>query len=284
MKPRLLYAVYLVAVTAVWLYVQFPARTIQAYVVQKARLAAPELSVAVAAADFRFPLGVRLERVKLSHQGAPALDLEWLDLQPGWRILLPGQAEFGFTARLAAGRARGRVALIREGRWMPRSLRLDLEAVQVAAIPLLSRQAGREITGACSSQVVYTPEEGSATVQAELVLENGRVEIRQPMIRRRDLSFARVDSRIEARGRAVALRRLTWQGTEIDGELSGHLEIKTPLEASAIEIRGELRPHPGFLAELRQTIPERLMPKPGPGGRYAVQLTGTLARPQYRLR
>ena len=284
MKQRFLYALYLAAVTAVWFYVQFPARAIQAYAVQKTAGLAPGLSLAVAAVDFRFPLGVRFDRVALSYQGAPALNLEWLEVRPGWKTLLPGQAAFGFETRIEGGRARGRVELAGAPQWAPRFLRLELESIRVADLPILVRQAGREITGVCGGEIVYTPEDATTMAQAHLVLENGRVEIRQPMIKRRSLSFARIDSQIALQARSVALRRVVWQGPEIDGEFSGSVEIKAPLETSQIDIRGDMRPHAGFLTELRQTIPERLMPKPGPGGRYAVQLTGTVANPQYRLR
>ena len=284
MKQRSLYFLYLVAVTAVWLYVQFPARAIQAYAVQKAAALTPGLSMAVEAVNLSFPLGVRFDEVALSYQGAPALNLDWLELHPGWKSLMPGQAAFAFQSALGEGKVLGRIEMVRGPDWKPKFLHLDLEAVSVADLPILAQQTGRKITGICSGEIVCGPEDAAAEAKAHLVLENGRVEIRQPVIKRESLEFARVDAQIEVQRRSVALRRIVWQGPEIDGEFSGTVEIKSPLETSRIEIRGDLRPHAGFLTELGQTIPERLLPKPGPGGRYAVQLAGTVAKPHYRWR
>ncbi|HDI60390.1 MAG TPA: type II secretion system protein GspN [Desulfobacteraceae bacterium] len=283
MNRRILYAAYLVAITVVWLYVQFPAGTIRAYAIQKTASLVPGLAMTVDSVDLDFPLAVRFEDVSLSYRGDLALGLSWVEWRPGWKSLIPRRIDVDFETKIDKGRIQGRLELTRAPEWAPKRFQLELEAVQLADLPILARQIGRKISGRCGGEMVYDKENGNARFQAELFLENGQIEIRQPMIKRSALSFSRIDSEIEARGRSVNLRRIAWQGAEIDGEASGTIALKAPLATSELEIRGEAKPHSRFLTELRQTLPERLMPKPGPGGRYKVQLTGTVTKPHYRL-
>lgn len=283
MKRWILYTAYLVAITAVWLYVQFPAGTIRAYAVQKAASLVPGLVMTVDAVNLEFPLAVRFDRVSLSYRGDSVLGLSWVDVHPGWQTLLSGKVAAGFETQVDKGRIHGWLELVRAPEWAPKRFQLELEAVQLADLPILARQIGRKISGRCNGEMVYEATNAAPRLQAQLSLQDGQVEIRQPMIKRSALSFSRIDSEIEARGRSVNLRRIVWQGAEIDGEASGTIALKAPLSTSELEIRGEVKPHAGFLTELRQTLPERLMPKPGPGGRYKVQLTGTVTEAHYRL-
>lgn len=283
MKQRLFYAAYLVAITAVWLYVQFPAGTIRAYAVQKAASLVPGLAMTVDSVNLKFPLAVRFDRVSLSYCGDSVLGLSWVDVHPGWQTLLPGKVAAGFETQVDKGHIQGRLELVRAPEWAPKRFQLELEAVQLADLPILARQIGRKISGRCNGEMVYEAANDTSRLQAQLSLQDGQVEIRQSMIKRSALSFSRIDSEIEARGRSVNLRRIAWQGAEIDGEASGTIALKAPFATSEVEIRGELKPHAGFLNELRQSLPERFMPKPGPDGRYKVQLTGTVTKPHYRL-
>jgi type II secretion system protein N len=279
-----LYGLFFIGVTAIWMYVQFPARAVEAYAVQKVAGLVPELNLAVAEVALSFPAAVRFDGVSVQYQGEPALNLDRLRLRPGWKTLLPGKAVFGFQAEIGEGKAGGRVELSTRPEFSTDFLSLDLDSVQVANLPILVRRAGRELAGLCNGELHYTSEDPPAAMKGRLVLENGRVEVRLPMIKRQSLSFAKIESEIDIKGRSLTLRRLVWQGPELDGEFSGTVEIKSPLETSQIELLGNMLLHPAFLTELHQTIPQRLMPKPGPGGRYGVQFSGTLANPRYRLR
>jgi type II secretion system protein N len=283
MNRRILYAAYLVAITFVWLYVQFPAGTIRAYAVQKAASLVPGLAMTVDSVHLKFPLAVRFDRVSLSYRGDSVLGLSWVDVHPGWQTLLPGKAAAGFETQVDKGRIHGRLELVRAPEWAPKRFQLELEALQLADLPILARQIGRKISGRCNGEMVYEAANDNSRLQAQLSLQDGQVEIRQPMIKRRTLSFTRIDSKIDGQGRSVNLRRIAWQGAEMDGEVSGAIALKAPLATSGMDIRGEIRLHSGFLTELRQTLPERLIPKPGPDGRYKVQLTGTVTKPHYRL-
>ncbi len=279
-----LYGLFFVGVTAIWLYVQFPVRAVETYAVGKVAGLMPELSLAVAEVAFSFPAAVRFDRVSVQYQGRPALNLDRLRLRPGWKTLLPGKAAYGFQAELGAGKASGRIEFSTQPEFSTEFLSLDLQSVQVADLPLLVRRVGREMTGLCNGALLYTAGDFPAAVKGRLFLENGRVEVRLPMLKRQSLSFAKIDSEIDIKGRSLTLRRLGWQGPELDGEFSGTAEIKSPLEKSQIELLGNMLFHPAFLTELHQTIPQRLMPKPGPGGRYGVEFSGTVANPRYRWR
>lgn len=283
MNRWVLYAAYLVVVTVVWLYVQFPAGTIRAYAIQKTASLVPGLAMTVDSVDLGLPLAVRFEGVSLSYRGDPALGLPWVEWRPGWKTLIPGRIDVDFETKIDKGRIQGWLELTRAPEWAAKRFQLELKAVQLTDLPILARQIGRKISGRCDGEMVYEATNAAPRLQAQLSLQDGQVEIRQPMIKRSALSFSRIDSEIEARGRSVNLGRIAWQGAEIDGEASGTIALKSTLATSELEIRGEVKPHARFLAELRQTLPERLMPKPGPGGRYKVQLTGTVTKPHYRL-
>lgn len=284
MERRLFYAIYLVAVTAIWLHVLFPSRALRDFAIKAAAGFVPGLSLAVGQVNFNLPLGVSFGDVTVQYRDAQLSRLERLRLRPEWKTLLPGWAAFSFQTEIGGGKVRGRVAIETAPVLCLKSLHLELETLQMAAFPVIFRQIGREASGLCSGEVVWDSDRPGAVLEAHLSLENGRIEIRHPLIKRRSLSFAKIDAEIDMRGPSLSLRRMVWQGPEIDGEFSGTLQVRSPLEASQIEIGGELRPHPIFLTELRQTIPERLMPQPDPGGRYGVLFTGTVAKPKYRLR
>ncbi len=282
MRRHLAHTVFVIAVTVFWLYWQFPAGAVKQFVICRAASLAPQLTFAVERVDFSFPIGVDFKNLAVVHSGVPVLSIARLRLVPTWQSLQPHRAVFDLAADIQGGSASGRIDLDTGAAAGVQTLRLNLDRIQLAGLPFWKRYANRGLTGLCNGRIVWTPGRKGQAMQASFILENGSLEIRLPLLEGQALSFARIESEIEVHDHMVTLRRIVWKGPEIDGEGSGTIHMKTPLDSSPVEIRGKIRPSPAFLAHLRQSIPQPLMPEPGPGGGYAIAVAGTLADPRYR--
>ena len=91
--------------------------------------------------------------------------------------------------------------------------------------------------------------------------------------------------RVELIDRRIRISRLSVKGQEVNGNATGTIVLREPFDASALNISGQILPHPSFIRDLAGMIPAGMISeKTISGGGIPFRISGTLANPAFSLK
>jgi len=122
-------------------------------------------------------------------------------------------------------------------------------------------------------------------LSARLVLAEIRMEL--PVIG--DFQFRHIQADIDWLGEKLRIDSFTAEGDQMDGSLSGRIEVKTPFEKSRLQITGVVHLKPEALTRLKAVFPGGSIPnqKTDGGGQnifWPFEITGTFDSPMFSLK
>jgi len=285
-KPgkRVGYVLYLLAAVGLCLYILFPGELFRKHITARsAHLLAP-YRVEVAQVKPAFPPGLQLQGVTLRHNQRELLQIASARVSPVYTALFsPGHT---FEARAAhwGGNLHSRlnVAVIQDQAIITAST--TLTAVALEAIPELARISGRTLTGRLSGNVLWESSQPTEAVTADLTVFDGQVGLLIPWIDIKRVDFQRIDTALALNRQHLLVKRCVFVGEQISGDLSGSIQLRTPLGESLLTLTGTIRLHPDFFHQLQSKLPEGLVSAENQTGGYRVRFGGTLDKPMFSLK
>lgn len=279
-KSLLLYGLYVAAAVAVSLYLRFPSEIFRDYAVRKAESMVPGLSLAVAEVRPSLPAAVVFQGIEAGYRNMRVFDAEAVRISPEWISLLRLSPVWQVDTEFAGGRLRGAVPHPEGGLPAVDDFTAEFSDVQMGKIPILQELLGRRISGLCSGEIARTSP-AQKGLEIQLRVSDARVELKQPLLQRENVTVKRLQAQAALSGRTLRLVQCDFRGPEFDGKLTGSVEVKSNFAESGIDLKGAIRPHTVFMAELKKVVPAQLLPGKGAGGEISFQLTGTLQNPRY---
>jgi hypothetical protein len=120
-------------------------------------------------------------------------------------------------------------------------------------------------------------------LSARLSLAEIRMELPLPVIS--SLQFKQIEADIGWQGEKLDIASFTAEGIEMNGRLSGGIEVKTPLENSRLQITGVVQLKPEMLTRLKAVFPGAGTPnQKADGGGIPFEITGTVQSPLFSLK
>ena len=120
-------------------------------------------------------------------------------------------------------------------------------------------------------------------LSARLALAGIRMELPLPVIG--SFQFKRIQAHIGWQGENLDILSLTAEGDQLDGSLSGGIQVQIPFENSRIQISGVVHLKPETLARLKAGFPGGGIPsRKTPDSGIPFQITGTFQAPQFSLK
>ena len=124
-------------------------------------------------------------------------------------------------------------------------------------------------------------------LSARLVLAEIRMELPLPVIS--SFQFKQIQADIGWKDERLDIISLTAEGVQVDGSLSGGIQVKAPFETSRLEITGVVHLKPEALARLKTSflgagIPDQKTDGSGQNGFWPFQITGTLEAPLFSFK
>jgi hypothetical protein len=124
-------------------------------------------------------------------------------------------------------------------------------------------------------------------LSVRLALAEIRIELPLPVIG--SFQFKQIQADIGWQGEKLDIISLTAEGDQMDGSLSGGIEVKTPFENSRLQITGRVHLKPETLARLKASflgggIPNQKTDGSGQNNFWPFQITGTLEAPLVSLK
>jgi len=124
-------------------------------------------------------------------------------------------------------------------------------------------------------------------LSARLVLAEISMELPLPVIG--SFQFKHVQADIDWQGENLDIASFIAEGVQLDGNLSGRIQVKTPFEKSRLRITGAVHLKPEVLTRLKAVFPGGTIPNPktDDGGQnifWPFEITGTFEAPLFSLK
>ena len=271
---RVGYLLYTLVVLVVCLWLLFPGSTARELFVRALSAAVPQLEWRVQTIAFELADALRLSggEGREAGGGEPLLRLDSLTLRPDLAALIrQRRLQAAWQAELAGGTVQGQLQLPRPGT----ELRVEgtLQGVRLDGLAILERRLQRGLQGTAAAEFTATVRRSPLALtglSATARLENGRIDLRQPVLGHGFVPFSRVGVSLLLQGERLALTDGTVDSNLFAGTFAGDLRLRPDPAASLITLTGSLQPRSEFfsaaglssavLTEIRTRLRDRPLP------------------------
>jgi type II secretion system protein N len=278
----ILYVVYLIATTGVFLYLQFPSETVIRYLSSCAEASYPGIQVSMNSMHPTFPPGVFIASGAVSFQDMPMVQTDSIRIRPMILSFFKPGMQVQFLGSAHQGRFRGVVEFEKKSRPLRYRVDAGFSGIEMKEMPILERLTGQRLSGKCDGRIAYNTDGKPGAVTAQMNALNCSFELASPLVKIKAVSFQQVHANLAFEKGRVGIKEVLFKGRQADGRLSGSITLKNPVQKSVIKLSGEMKPHPGFLAELGGRTPTQLLSNRRQGeANIAFKIGGTLEAPSF---
>ena len=280
------YFAYAVLLTAVMLYVRFPAEKFKEYCEKRIERLLPGSACNVAHIGYRFPLSTVLETIIISR----VVDGQQSDMVVDWLAISPEPLQFWKAFKLKGEIYSGLFEAgldLDTGRQTFQLDNIRLEGLEAEKLVESIGLTDREITGIFGFSGSYAapnshPSDGSGEGVIEVV--TGSMTLLQPILALSTIEFEKIAVEVTRENGILRFTDGQLLGEELVADFTGELRLASPLLNSNILLKGHLEPDDGFLKshpEEQQAV-QRLLQ------RYKMtvlpfKVGGTVKRPLFRF-
>ena len=285
-SPRFFfYLFYGLVLTAVLLYVRFPAGALKTYCEHRLEQFTGVERCSIGEIVYHFPFGFEAKRVKLllkpGNQGRIRIDTFHLspagkDIFGQWR--LEGSCYGGTFSTLLEIKPKRKAYVLQK----IRIENIDLSSFS-SSMPVL----GRELTGQLFFSGDYKarfdkPMAGDG--EGRLVLNKGTVPLTRSLLTLTAINFDKLEMKLQLQDRQVLIREGKMQGKDMDAEVTGMVRAPFLPPEGRLQLSGLLFLHDTFLAE-RPAISRFIGKLKQRSGKPALRFNvgGSLEKPTFRL-
>ncbi len=277
-RKGFLYAAYILVATFFFVYYLFPADAAKKYISGNLTATHPELNITIDRVTPAFPPGLRLQAITFYHRDALLLKAEQIKIVPGYLSLFSPAIDFVFKGRAYAGllEGRGNITKNRSARQIMTGARFS--GVQIEKIAAIQDLAGLKISGLLEGKAEYNfSQKSSGNLSAELVLSAFEIGLKAPFLTLDTFSFSKIEAEVDLNYHQLKIKKCIIKGSQMDGNFTGSIILKNPVNKSVLNISGTVTPQPLLFSKLGSILPgnKKMSGKKG----FSVKLGGTLGQP-----
>jgi len=282
-RKRLLYFLFIIGVTAFFIYYLFPSDKIKNYITVQVNKTYPDITIAIDHVTPVFPLGLGLYNVNFYHTQGPLFRMEQIKLAPRLLSLFRSKIKFCFKGSAYTGILEGKGEFTKN----TPEVMIDgkLSGIRVKEISAIRDVIGRNITGVLDGDFTYrNKKESGNNLKAELIISNGQLELVTPLLQLDRLDFKKITAELVLKNMNLNVKKCIINGDQMDGSISGSVTLKNTPGQSYLKLSGRIKPQPLFLEKLGNDLPANLLPKKifGKNGLH-IRIYGTLDNPRLFL-
>jgi len=294
----LLYFVYTTVVATFFLYFLFPSQVVHRYLTHNLNKAHADLNVKIGPIKPTFPPALVLNNVTLHYKEEPVFEAFTLKIRPKLKTLWKEARIYSFNCDAYGGTVQGQFTL--EGDFSEansddnqRPMRLiageaQLADMQISAFDILrSIPADYKLKGAIQGKIVFKNDLKlqNHSVKVRLKATGATVKILNPILKLGEITSDRIDINFSQNNQLITLTQFNVSGQQLNGKLSGQINLQKPLEKSVINLNGSVQPHRIFLADIKSKLPVNLFPpKIFNQNGFSFRIGGTFVKPKFSLR
>lgn len=276
------YFLFVIAVTAFFIYYLFPSEKVKNYITFNLNKSYPGINIAIDHVKPAFPPGLRLYNVRF-YMHDLLFRSEQIKIAPGLLSLFRSKVIFFFKGRAYTGILEGkgefnknRPKVMIEGK---------LSGMQIKEISTVKDFIGRNVSGVLDGKFTYRNEnESGDNLKAELIISDGELELLVPVFKLRSVPFSRIAADLAMKNRKLQIKKCIIKGDQMDGSISGTVTLKNNPGQSYLKLSGTIKPHKLFIEKLGQDLPANLLPEKifGKDG-VRIRVYGTIDKPRFFL-
>ena len=287
-KKWLGYALYVVLVTVMLLYYLFPAQSLEEFLNNSVSRISPEFSFKAEKIRPGIPAGFQITagKIYLSNSPDPAVfKTDSFFIGPQILKLIKGEYSFDLDGEAYRGDINGTLQFTGENKDI--SSAITFRDFALAEYDFLSGKFKHRLIGSLSGEITYNGESAGATGgsgKADLRLSDGQLQFQAPVLNITSLDLQNIKLEAELSRRVITISKAKLAGPEVNGSLSGSIQLQKDIRLSQLNLKGTLEP----LAEFYKNYPEirqllKAMKKRVKRGQYFFTVTGTLGEPKFNL-
>ena len=243
------YLLFTLVALGLCLWRLFPKDGVHRLLVRSLNAALPEVQWRVGSAAFAFPLAVRLDRIEGYARGdnaKPLLLIDHLTVAPDMGEAVRAQRlKAAYSLALAKGTVVGTLSM----QDRKSGMRVDgtLQGVHLPELAALIRPLQREVQGVLAGSFDGVIQSSPVPVQelnAKVRVENGRLELKQPVLGNTVLPFAQVSATLALKGQQLQLTEGMVDSKLFAGAFTGEVRLRKDFPASTLAVKGSLQPRP----------------------------------------
>jgi type II secretion system protein N len=287
MKKILLYFIYITCVAAFFVYYLFPSDTVKEYIAFKLKEAKPDISLTISRVKPVFPPGLKFYAANLLHRNNPVIEAEQIKAVPGWLSLFQAEKIVFFNSDACEGTIKGKAVITKPAKESAGSgiaADAELSGLRIQKISAVKNFSAHKISGILNGNISVG--ESGEVINATLAVSDCNIGLAKPILTIENLTFKNIDAVLSIeKKKMLQIKECTFKGTQMNGSLSGTVEMKTPSGKSILHLSGNIMPHPSLIAGIGEAAVAMFSPKKGAeeSGGIPFTIGGTLEKPEIPL-
>jgi type II secretion system protein N len=282
-KNQLLYGLYILAAAVFFLYVLFPSDTVATYVTSRFNRVNSDINIDVDRVSLAFPFGLNLYDANVYYLNTEVLKTDHLKIVPSFLSLFRSKIVFFFKGSAFKGKLEGRGEFDKNRPGQQAVIAVKLVGMNIKDIAAVKHFLGRSITGLLEGNFTYRNSgKSDRQLDAGFIISDGELELLVPMIKEKSMHFTKLETNITIKNERFNIKRCTIKSDQLDGSISGIVNIVEPLEQSRIRLSGLIKPSPEFFKNLGKDLPLNLLPQKILSKKVVrVRIYGSLDQPRF---
>ena len=283
-KKSLLYTVYIIGITGVFLYYLFPSDTLKTYLEYRLSQTNPDITVTIDHVSPVIPPGINLHDVGIVHQNKALVDLDNLKIMPGILSLFSDTSTVNFKGRVNAGTFSGRAEIDDNAGRLEVKGDGRISGIQVQGIPALQRLPADKIVGLLSGNFTYANTGPNRSLEGKLTLSQFRIELNKAVFNVKSLEFRDIDADLMLKNDILTIKNTIAKGNQLDADLTGTIVLTGKTGENALDLTVSVTPHHLLLAKIEKNLPMDFLRKQKAGNAaISFNIDGTLDEPGFSL-
>lgn len=285
LKTSLLYAIYVIIAFVAFLYVLFPSEKAKAYIEDRVGNANPMMRVSIDELRPALPMGLKCRNISAVYNDDPLFKLETVGVSLTLGSLFtPGSMYYTFDGNAYQGVMDGRITISETDTALNRQLDLNLKNINLDQIPAVGKLYDIKLSGKLSGKIKFKTTDTGDNTTLLLTVSQGNLGLPPTIPGVEAIDFNQIKSVVTVANRQMNIKNLALTGPQINGTLSGSIQLRQPLGKSRMSLRGKIKPYEEFLADLKEKLPPvGFLSKQPPKGGYTLSITGTLESPNMNI-
>ncbi|ABW66849.1 type II secretion system protein GspN [Desulfosudis oleivorans] len=279
-KILIAYAAYSLAMIALFMVLLFPDQAVRDFLEQRAGGIYPDMRIRIGALRPALPFSVRMADVSVFWQDRPYGDFEYVKVTPSVFSMWRHRRPLSFKGRTFDGRFKGVCGQDRKtDAW---TLDVAFSGMALGAMEGVQRLLPHEIKGTAAGHIKAVLDNGGRPLaEYDVVLSDVVVALSAPVFSIDTVAFDRIEAAVVMEGNRVRIENCTGSGEQLDGELSGEIQVRQPYGQSLLRVKGFVRPQASLVAKLGESLPVEMVLGQNAGEKgLPISFTGTLADPK----
>ena len=263
------YAFYGILLTLGLLYYRFPSKAFEGFFQARVEKINPQLVLSMEKVSPSLTFGLKFidpELLLKTTPQKPVFKADRVLVRPIFLSLFQNEWRFCYKALAYKGAFEGCTSVAKEKKEATFQSSLVLKDVPMGEDNPLKDVIGRNLEGVLNGTVTYKGQSKSlirGAGEVDLRLSEGRMELVQPMMSLDSIGFHEVLIKMTLNNRKLNLTRVALRGTNMNGTLTGVVNLNKEISRSSLNLRGTLEPFAEFIKDLTHITNEQVKKQSG---------------------